>query len=226
MSAQDPEVTTEGAGEPLPPPKLFPWRQLILGVLILLCGAAIGAGGAVVLTRQALIGTIQRRDRNAPELMRRMGDRLNLTPEQRKQVEAIVSQRMGAVRQIREEVRPRITEEMRLMRDEVAEVLNGEQKAAWSKWFREAERFRPGSGPQFHRGRERPEGGGGRPPGPQRAPSTGRPGDQKPPAGRRGPLKPETESARPAAQARLRPLLTSSAGAECDVRTFCRSAVA
>jgi len=137
-------VVAKDRGEPLPPPRSFPWRQLALGLVILLCGTAIGAGGALLLGRKALVHTIRSRDPNPRELTGRMGERLDLTAEQRKRVEAIVSERMGAVREIREETRPRIGEQMELMQKEVGEVLTTQQKAEWREWFSEVQRARPG----------------------------------------------------------------------------------
>lgn len=182
MSTEAPQTEPEDVGDSLPPVRPFPWRQLVLGLVILLCGIAIGAGGGLLLGRKALVHTIRGRDPNPRELTGRMGQRLNLTAEQRKQVEAIVAERMGAVRKIREDSRPRISEQMQLMQKEVAEVLSDEQKAEWRKWFREVQRARPGSPPGWRQ--RRPD---GRQPGPDglRGPRPGGPGTGVGPGGPR-----------------------------------------
>lgn len=209
MSTEAPETEPEKVDDSLPPARPLPWRQLVLGLVILLCGIAIGAGGALILGREALVHTIRGRDPNPHELTGRMGERLNLTAEQRKRVEAIVSERMGAVREIREESRPRIGEQMQLMQKEVAEVLSDEQKAEWRRWFREVQRARPGP-PSGWRQR-RPDGRQGGADG-FRGPRPGGPGPGGPRNGRdrpEGSVAPT--DAQPAPAARPSPPITGGA---------------
>lgn len=154
MSAEAPETESDEQADSLPPPSPSPWRQLVLGLVILVSGIAIGASGALVLGKRMWVPP---RDPMPRELMPRMTERLNLTPQQQKQIGQIVKRRLEAVGEIRAEMRPRIGEQMQLMQSEVAEVLDAQQKAEWRRWFREVQRARPGPPPGWPRGG--PEGG-------------------------------------------------------------------
>ncbi len=194
VSTETPETEPEEQADALPPPRRFPWRQLVLGLVILVCGIVIGASGALLLGKR---GWFRTRDPMPRDLMPRMTERLKLNPEQQKQVGQIVSKRLAAVAEIRGEMRPRIGEQMQLMQSEVAEVLNAEQKAEWRRWFREVQRARPGwprGGPEGRqRGRDgfrgpRPGGPGGPGTGRDRPDATAAPTDaQTAPGPRRSP---------------------------------------
>jgi hypothetical protein len=149
MSAEVPGDEPEEEAGSLPPPKPSLWRQLALGLVILVCGIVIGASGGLLLGKRLWHPP---RDPMPRDVMPRMTERLNLTPEQQKQIGQIVSKRLVAVAEIRKEMRPRIGEQMQLMQSEVAEVLNAEQKAEWRRWFREVQRARPGAPPGWPRG--------------------------------------------------------------------------
>ena len=124
-----------------------PWRQVALGLAILLCGMVMGAAGTMVVTRRALRHGIQAPDKTARSLTQRMNAQLNLSPEQQKQVAEIVCRHLKQLRATRKE-------QLRLMRDEVAGVLSPEQAALWRKGFDRLQR----SGPDRAGGRHSPRG--------------------------------------------------------------------
>ncbi|MGD8238703.1 MAG: hypothetical protein PVH68_09140, partial [Armatimonadota bacterium] len=135
-------------GPPPAPKRRSPWPRVLLGVVILACGTAIGVGAGVISTRKATKKRILdswNNPRRAHESMaKRMQRELDLSPEQAKQVQDIVSLRMGEVRKIMEERRPLIDEQFDLMKDEVAEVLDERQAQEWRERL---QRVRRGPGP-------------------------------------------------------------------------------
>jgi uncharacterized membrane protein len=161
--------------EPLFPPAPAPprsrvWPEVLLGLVILLCGIIIGAGGTVLVGRVFLVPG--QPDRTSREIARHVSQRLDLSPDQQKQVRQIVRQHIERVNQIRESGRQEAEKELALMRDDVAKVLTPEQAQAWRTEFERVRRFAPhgpppGGRPQGPDGRGgRPEWGPGREPGP------------------------------------------------------------
>ena len=114
-----------------------PWRGILLGLAILFCGAAIGTGTTSIVTKKITRKHILEAWRGSPRMSELMANRiervLDLSPEQAEQVQGIVKERMGAVREIVEERRPLIDEQLKLMKDEVAGVLNEEQAEKWGE---------------------------------------------------------------------------------------------
>lgn len=166
MSQEPSTIDTESQSAPPPAPRRWPWRQVLLGVAILACGVAIGAGGATIITKKATRERILQTWRNPRGtqgmMARRIEKELHLSPEQAKQVQDIVSRRMGAVREIMEENRPQVYEQFDLMKEEVAEVLDENQAREWRERFG---RLLRGPGPRGRRTRVRDE---SRTPGPDR----------------------------------------------------------
>lgn len=129
------------------------------------------------------------------DFIRRWGDRLDLTTEQRDKIDRLVRESQERVRALWDPVGPKIQEESRAVRAQIEEVLTPEQRTKFAEMSKD--RFRrggPPSGgtpgePQQWRRREgsgdsqRPEGappyghrsGGERPAGPPPAPPAGTP---------------------------------------------------
>jgi hypothetical protein len=155
--------------KPLPPPapaqaRSRVWPEVLLGLVILLCGIVIGAGGTVLVGRIFLVPG--QPDRTSREIARHMSQRLDLTPDQQRQVRQIVRRHIERVTQIRESGRQEAEKELALMRDDVAKVLTPEQAQAWRTEFERMRRFAPHGPPP-----------GARPPGPNARPGW-RPGPQ------------------------------------------------
>jgi Spy/CpxP family protein refolding chaperone len=117
------------------------WALALLAIVLLL-GAVSGAA-----VDRALVGD-SRYDRSSG---RRGGDRdrheshldwlsqeLNLTVEQRAQVEAKVEQHREAVSVLWSEMRPRFEEAKTQLNDEIREILDEEQRAAYEALLEEA----------------------------------------------------------------------------------------
>ena len=174
MSQQASSTDTEAQSAMPAVPRSSVWGRVLLGVSILVCGIAIGAGGAIVITRNMprskILEAVRHRERVPALMTKRMQKELHLSPEQAKQVEDIVTQRFRAIWEIREESRPRGDKQLNLMKEQVAEVLDEAQAREWRERF---ERLLRPPGPP--RGRHRPGPRGPRRPrtdGQSSAPST------------------------------------------------------
>jgi hypothetical protein len=151
-----------------------PLKPVLLSLLILFSGILIGAG----LTYISMQRHIPSQPEPGPEyfserMMRHLAGELQLTDEQKAQLEPVIETHFQSMNQIRMEARPRISEEIKQMNEAIMAILTEPQKQIWEdrvKRIREVfprEGFGPGRGPG---GRRRG------PDGDERRPD-GRPGD-------------------------------------------------
>jgi Spy/CpxP family protein refolding chaperone len=150
------------------------WRQVLLGLLILVCGIAIGAGGTVVLAKRVLLGPQRKPPQQVGRaLMQRLSGSLNLTPQQETQVREIMKRHFDRTAEIRAEARGEMEQELAAMRDEVAQVLTPEQQAKWQAHYQRLQRWTaPATGPRpFGGGRWQPGPRGAAPKSPQPSPT-------------------------------------------------------
>ena len=95
-------------------------------------------------------------------LTRRLRRELDLTDAQAQQVQDILTLHMGQLMEIRKQVMPQIEAQFNAVREEVGQVLTGEQVQQWEQWFdefrqRRRERWeRKMSPPQKHSGHDQP----------------------------------------------------------------------
>ena len=142
---------------PVTPATRRPWvRSLILGVVILLCGVAIGSVvTAVVLKERPMHGT--RRAGRLPErIAKQMQEKYGLTDAQEQQVLAIFQEHAKKLADIRAEVQPRVDVEHEALRRSVEAVLTPEQAAQWREEYERMQRLwhpRPGEPPASGEGR-------------------------------------------------------------------------
>jgi len=110
-------------------------RSLVLGVVILLCGAAVGAVvTALAIERQPMHG-MHRGDRLPELIAARMQEKYNLTDAQKGQLQAIFEEHGKKLSDIRAEVQPSVEAEHEALRRAVEAVLTPEQAADWEKEF-------------------------------------------------------------------------------------------
>ncbi len=114
------------AGRGRKPSKL---RWILPGVLILLSGIVIGAGGTAYVMQRKVLNQIRHPVRLPNRFEERLTRGLNLTPEQKAAVEEIVRRHSENLQRIREESVPRIREEMQAMQQEILDALDEEQAA-------------------------------------------------------------------------------------------------
>lgn len=117
------------------------WVQAV--VLLLVFGSGIGVG-AVAASRYVL--SRMQHYRAHPEVLPAeitdtLTSRLNLTDEQSQTVLAIITKRHGKIEEVRQASAPEIHSEFDLMEQEVADVMNEQQRQRWletAQWVRES----------------------------------------------------------------------------------------
>ncbi len=148
--------------------RLHHWRMAFFGMVILLAGMLSGA--AVTLL---VVGQMGRKSPPHPavpmitQMLARLSGPLHLTVEQEKQIEPILQTHMARLIQIQEEGQKTIGEELRLLSQEMAGVLTGDQMRLWERLFLDLpvsiRHIPQGYGPGTGRGPAPPGGWRGRP---------------------------------------------------------------
>jgi hypothetical protein len=122
--------------------------QIVVGMVILICGIIIGSGAAVLRFEDEMV---MRRGTRPPtkEVIKEMEVRYSLTPEQTQKVEAAFAKRRESIQSIFEEFRTKSEAEFKTLNAEVKEILTSEQYERWEQDFKR--RRRPG--PPWEKGR-------------------------------------------------------------------------
>lgn len=115
------------------------WHLVAFGIVILVSGIAIGACGSLWLARKMVLTGRQHPERVPEWATQRLRRTLDLSDGQAEEVKAIIEKRLDALRTIRDDTRPRVTEQLDLLEEEIAAVLDGDQE---QEWHRRAERLR------------------------------------------------------------------------------------
>jgi len=71
------------------------------------------------------------------DVLRRVEEKLDLTPDQRENVAAIVRETQGRMKTLWEDVAPKTREEMRKMRERIREELSPEQRRKFEEIFKQ-----------------------------------------------------------------------------------------
>jgi Spy/CpxP family protein refolding chaperone len=170
----EPKVETLPAPRPV---KRRNWLIALLMAVVFLSGIICGGGATAVFmvrrVRQAVQHPEERPGRNLGWIARR----LDLTPEQRREVHEIIQRHNKETQRLRESVMPRVRAEMKSLEEEIAAVLTPEQERQWRElaararrdWMPPAEGQGQGGGPGPRQG-----------PGPDERPRRGMPGWQGP----------------------------------------------
>jgi len=158
----------DNASEEIPaaPAVRRPWvRSLLLGVVILLCGAAIGSTITAVVLERRPMRDFRRSDHLPERIAREMQNKYGLTDEQERQLLAVFTEHEKKLSDIRAEVQPRMEAEHEALRRAVEAVLTPEQAAEWRKEFEQMRRpwHRQGGGRPWHRQGGEPPDSGDRP---------------------------------------------------------------
>ncbi len=121
------------------------WKPVLAALVIFAAGVITGT--LVAGLRRAPLGprwtgpgpaparpwAVQRLGAQQGELFHRMEKHLDLTPDQRDRIEAIVHETQDRIRTLAEEVTPRTREELRHMRERIREELTPEQRQKFAK---------------------------------------------------------------------------------------------
>ena len=122
--------------------KTLRWRIALLGIILLLSGIVIGAGGTFIFGRRIILRTI-RKGPDPGRIATRIEKDLDLSSQQVKRVEEILATRLKKVRQIRRDNRLPIYHQFELMKKEISDVLDQGQAQKWNQRANKLMRFRP-----------------------------------------------------------------------------------
>jgi hypothetical protein len=141
------EFNTESS-EPITPKepvrKKKRWRAILLGLIILASGFLLGAGTSAVYFKR-MVYMIQTPGEAPKKITNRLRWKLGLSEQQAEKIQAIFIEREKALTVIYRDVSPRLQEEMKRTRDDVAAVLNPDQAETWLTHFdRMQRRWFPG----------------------------------------------------------------------------------
>lgn len=125
-------------------------RSLVLGIVILLCGGAIGSVITALVIERAPSHGMRRPDHLPESIAQKMQEEYGLTDAQRQQLVTIFTEHGKKLADIRTEVQPRVEAEHEALRRAVDTVLTPEQAAQWREEFEQMRR------PWRHRGEEPP----------------------------------------------------------------------
>ena len=111
------------------------WRTFLVGVLILVCGVAIGTGGTVVVMKRIILDAIQHPEKVPQRITDRMRGKLGLTEDQAAKVKAILSDRQNKIQALLRQVRPEVDKEFEKAKEDVAAILKPDQAKKWRERF-------------------------------------------------------------------------------------------
>ena len=116
------------------PPRRSTTKTTVIAAIVLVVTFAAGVLVGVFIDRIAFRRGYDRVPRFATAAMvTRLDRHLDLTPEQRKQIEAILERRHARINEVWSEVRPRVRREIEQTNEEIARVLTAEQRVEFEK---------------------------------------------------------------------------------------------
>jgi hypothetical protein len=116
-------------------PKKSRWRSFLLGILILIFGIAIGAGGTIVIAKRVILHAIHHPEEAPQRMTDRVSGKLGLSAEQTAKVKAIFTERQKAIQSLRRQIQPQVEDELQKAKEEVAAVLKPDQAKKWQERF-------------------------------------------------------------------------------------------
>jgi Spy/CpxP family protein refolding chaperone len=132
------------------------WKP-ILAVLVIFAAGVVTGGLTLDLKRPPWKQTAGQRqeaghrpyvsgrwDNQLRDILRRMEEKLNLTPDQRSRVTGIIRETQGRMKALWEDIAPKTREEMKQMRERIRAELSPEQRKKFEEIFKQrAERSHP-----------------------------------------------------------------------------------
>jgi hypothetical protein len=126
--------------------RLQHWRMAFFGLVILLAGVAIGAGVTLIWMGRSTeargewdllhLRSPEARAEPGARLLPSLRKYLALDDQQMQAIAPVVKEHMANLQRLRQEVHPKIVEELRLMDSQIAAVLRPDQKRLWDRRFR------------------------------------------------------------------------------------------
>ncbi len=132
-SAIDPNESSESPTVLLR--RLHHWRMAFFGMVILLAGMLSGAAATLLIVGQVGHKSPPPTVEAIRQLLARLSGPLHLTAQQEKQVQPILQTHLAKLIQIQDDGQKAIGEELRLLSQEMAGVLTGDQMRLWERLF-------------------------------------------------------------------------------------------
>ncbi|MBI4579270.1 MAG: hypothetical protein HY718_06180 [Planctomycetes bacterium] len=129
----EPVASTDGRSGRRPRRRVL--RTVLLSVVLLISGAAIGAGVTMLVLVRGVQFGIRHPELFPARATHRLRSFLDLTDEQARRVEAILTERQQQIQVIRREAQPRLEAQIEQIRDEIAAVLTPQQSGKWTRWL-------------------------------------------------------------------------------------------
>ncbi len=117
------------------------WKMAFFGLVILLAGITIGVAGTMIWRGRSRpvdqSTSVPPGQTRTDLLMQRLRSALRLTDSQVKAIRPIVREHLANIGRIRQEVRPKVAEELRQMDQKVKAHLDDRQGQIWNLHFRQ-----------------------------------------------------------------------------------------
>ena len=134
--------------------KMHRWRMAFFGVVILLAGIIIGGALVIILMPEKIMSPPAGPEFEGLTILPQLRRELDLSDEQVKKIEPILSSNMEKLRVMRENARVEIAQILEQMNSEISAVLTDEQRTRWQEGLNRLQR-------EIRPGRRRGEGMGG-----------------------------------------------------------------
>jgi len=124
------------------------WKMAFFSLVILIAGILIGSGVTLIAVRERIPQPVMDIEAVNEHVLGRLQEQLNLNTDQREQIRDIFAKHIRALRQIRQQARPKVAQEMNDLHMEVMAILDEEQQQIWQQNInRLRNRFLSGRGP-------------------------------------------------------------------------------
>ncbi len=110
------------------------WR-VVLSLILVASGAVIGSGLTVLVLARELQIRLHHPELFAARATGRLQRFLDLSDDQARQVESILSEHQKQIQSIRRECQPRFERQIDEIRTEISAVLKPEQARKWESWL-------------------------------------------------------------------------------------------
>ncbi|MBN1347243.1 MAG: hypothetical protein JXQ73_31420 [Phycisphaerae bacterium] len=126
-----------GSDVTLPVLKRRRWPSVLLGVVLLVSGGAIGSGVTVLVIAHKVKEHLHHPERAPAEATAYLRWRFDLTDQQAQSVETVLRKRRQEILKIRRGFQPRLEGQIDLIGEEVGALLNPDQAKEWQAWLAE-----------------------------------------------------------------------------------------
>lgn len=95
-------------------------RSVLLGLLILVTGIAVGAGSTALIIHRIVLNTVKHPELIPDKITERIKSKLDLTEDQAREINSIIKKRQKAIQAIRRHFQPKIEKELEETKEEIA----------------------------------------------------------------------------------------------------------